>query len=162
MDWRRLIQKGKEAFEKYRLFVLLLLAGVLLLSFPGKQESQSQNPEPVETAESDLADDLSRLLSQMEGAGKVRVLLTEAVGAETLYQTDENSSSDALRLETVVVTDAARVQSGLIRQRNPPRYQGAVVLCQGAGSAAVRLAIVEAVADAAGLGYDKITVLKMK
>jgi hypothetical protein len=41
-------------------------------------------------------------------------------------------------------------------------YQGAVVLCQGAADAAVRLAVVEAVSKATGLGADKICVLKMK
>jgi stage III sporulation protein AG len=36
------------------------------------------------------------------------------------------------------------------------------VICQGAADPAVRLAVVEAVADATGLGADRISVLKMK
>jgi hypothetical protein len=39
---------------------------------------------------------------------------------------------------------------------------GAVIVCQGADKPVVRLAIVEAVADATGLSTDTITVLKMK
>ena len=43
-----------------------------------------------------------------------------------------------------------------------PVYQGAVVVCEGAERAAVRLAIVEAVSSLTGLGSDKISVIKMK
>jgi stage III sporulation protein AG len=65
-------------------------------------------------------------------------------------------------METVIITDAQRAQQGLVKQVNPPVYLGAVVVCQGADRASVRLAIVEAVANATGLGADKISVLKMK
>ena len=55
-----------------------------------------------------------------------------------------------------------RKQTGLVQQVNPPTYLGAVIVCQGADSASVRLAIVEAVGSVTGLSTDKITVLKMK
>ena len=96
----------------------------------------------------------------------MKVLLTEAAGEEVLYQTDEDidqsDQSRDVRRETVLVTDAQRSQNGLVRQVNPPQYQGAVILCQGAGSPSVKLSVVEAVSDATGLTYDRITVLKMK
>jgi len=49
-----------------------------------------------------------------------------------------------------------------VQQVNPPTYLGAVIVCQGADSASVRLAIVSAVGSVTGLSTDKITVLKMK
>ena len=61
-----------------------------------------------------------------------------------------------------MVTGSDRSEKGLVRQINPPEYLGAVVLCQGADNAAVKLAIVEAVSKATGLSTDRITVLKMK
>ena len=61
-----------------------------------------------------------------------------------------------------MLTDSHRDQVGLVRQTIPPIYQGAIILCQGADSAAVRLAIIQAVAGATGLTSDRITVLKMK
>lgn len=48
-----------------------------------------------------------------------------------------------------------------MQQRNPV-YQGALIVCSGAGSASVRLAVVDAVADLTGLGADQISVIKMK
>ena len=62
----------------------------------------------------------------------------------------------------MIVSDSARAESGLVQQILPPTYQGAVILCQGADSAAVRLALIEAVSNATGLSSDRISVLKMK
>ena len=53
-------------------------------------------------------------------------------------------------------------ESGLVQRVDPPKYLGAVIVCQGADKAAVKLAIVEAVSKATGLGADQISVLKMK
>ena len=82
-----------------------------------------------------------------------------------MYQTDEKhrvSSDDSdEEINTVTVSGADRREDGLIRQVNPPTYKGAIVVCQGADNGAVRLAIVEAVSRATGLGADKISVLKM-
>ena len=41
-------------------------------------------------------------------------------------------------------------------------YQGAVVVCQGAGDSGVHLAVVQAVSVLTGLGSDKITVVQWK
>lgn len=126
------------------------------------QESSNRQSEETE----DLQQKLSNLLSQMAGAGRVKVLLTEATGEQIFYQEDRDTSaggqSQTTRTDTVIVTDDTHTQEGLIRQVNPPTYLGAVVLCQGADQPSVRLAITEAVANATGLGYHKITVLKMK
>lgn len=168
MDRNTMILRLKQFFQTYRYPVLILLLGICLMLYPGKQDTDlsSDIPIPEKIAEPTLEEKLSDLLSQLQGAGRVRVLLTQATGEETIFQTNQQLSSDANscseRSETVIVSDNARMQSGIIRQRNPPTYLGAVVLSQGADRAAVRLAIVEAVSNAVGLSYDKITVLKMK
>ena len=147
----------------------VLLAGLVLMLLPSgeqKQEAAVLFSESTPEQERDLQASLGQILSMIEGAGKVQVLLTEATGQRTHYQTDEDistgeSSSDT-RKETVLITNGSRAESGLVRQVDPPVYQGAIVICQGADSAAVRLAIVEAVANATGLSSNRISVLKMK
>ena len=71
-------------------------------------------------------------------------------------------TGSTIRKETVILTDSERNQQPLVQQVLPPQYLGAVIVCQGAENAAVRLAVVEAVRNATGLGADKISVLKMK
>lgn len=162
MDW----VAGKEAFlesvRKYRYVLLAALLGIFLMLLPGKEPAPSAAaPEPVQTAP-DLAQSLSRLLSSLEGAGKVEVLLTQKEGERTLYQTDELRNAGDIRQDTVLVTTENRAQTGLVQQVYPPVYRGAVVLCQGADRPQVRLAVMEAVKSATGLSSDRITVLKMK
>ena len=49
-----------------------------------------------------------------------------------------------------------------MQQKLSPVYQGAIILCQGADSPSVRLAITQAVSKVTGLPTDRIAVLKMK
>lgn len=165
MDRMNIRSRLTELFKKYRYAVMIVLLGVVLMCLPSRRENtvepvtESTKAEDVQTG---LEESLSAILSQIKGAGKVEVLLTEAVGAETLYQSDSDTVTDSQRLDTVIISDGNRAQSGLIRQINPPSYQGAIVVCQGADSSAVKLAIVDAVSSVTGLGADRITVLKMK
>lgn len=170
MDWVSIRDRAWEFLKKYRYVALVLLAGLILMLLPeggeDRKEEQSQTVELQETQPTCLQDSLEDILSQIEGAGKVRVLLTEAAGERTVYQTDEDISTNAetssVRRETVILSGSDRAENGLVQQVNPPTYLGAIVVCQGADRAAIRLAVVEAVANATGLTSDKITVLKMK
>lgn len=155
--------------KKYRYVALVLLVGLFLMMLPevgDKETAQPVETKPAQTTEQDTAKQLSEILSQIQGAGKVEVMLTEASGAKTIYQTDEddvsNTDSTSKRKTTITVTDADRNESGLIQQVDPPVYLGAIIVCQGADSPTVRLAIVEAVSAVTGLGADRISILKMK
>ena len=60
-----------------------------------------------------------------------------------------------------MITDENRTQTGLVQQSIPPTYRGAIVVCQGADSPAVCLAVKEAVSKVTGLDTSQISVLKM-
>ena len=157
-------QELRTALKKYRLAVMVLLAGIGLMLLPtGQKESPSVLPAEPEIS---LQASLEAILGQIEGAGRVQVLLTEKSGAETVYQMNEDRAAgddrEDTRREAVLISDGSREKTGLVRKVNRPTYQGAVVVCQGADSAAVRLAIAQAVKSATGLTVDCISVLKMK
>lgn len=167
MDWIALREKAADLLKKYRYALLVLLLGLALMLLPGKREDGGTEHTEVSTVleQTDISEQLARILSRIQGAGEVEVMLTVAAGEQTVYQTDEDITGGvdgSSRSDTVIITDAERTQSGLISQVNPPKYQGAIIVCQGAESPAVRLAIVEAVSRVTGLGADRISVLKMK
>lgn len=162
MDFLAFREKAGPFLKQYRYVVLLLMLGVLLMLLPKKQETEPEAPVSVPESVDSLEDDLARILTRIRGAGRVEVLLTEYAGTETLYQTDADRTADSLREDTVVVSDRERAESGLVRQVIPPRYMGAVVVCQGGDNPAVKLAILEAVSRATGLKTNQISVLKMK
>lgn len=155
-------QRINALLGKYKYPVLILLVGIGLMLLPsGKTEPAALPSESAPAVES-LEARLETLLTQIDGAGQVRVLLTEERGREYLFQTDSDIRTDSRSDDTVLVEDGSDAESGLIRQTLEPKYRGAVVLCQGADSPGVKLAIVEAVRCVTGLGADAISVLKMK
>ena len=168
MELTVLKKKIRNYVGKYKYAALILLIGLILMLIPSGKDAAMPVQQAVEQPKEIVSEEtrLEEILMQIEGAGKVRVMLTQASGAETVYQTDEDSSRDhdsvSQRRDTVTVTDHDRIQTGLIRQVNPPIYLGAVVVCQGADRAAVKLAVTEAVSKVTNLGADQITVLKMK
>ena len=154
MDKHKLIA----LISKYRYVLIVVAVGLILMLLPG---GDSQEPEPVQQlqeAEPDLESQLAGILSKIQGAGKVEVMLTVSYGQETCYQTDQRGED----FTTVTVTDSSRNEQGLIRQVNPPVYLGAIIVCQGGDDPSVRLAIVESVSKVTGLGADRISVMKMK
>lgn len=153
--------------KRHRYALIIVIVGIVLMLIPSGSETQTQTQTVQEQSPTytDLTQQLSAILSQVEGAGRVEVMLTVATGETTVYQYDidvTNGETGSTRQETVIITDSARGQSGLTQRIDPPRYQGAVIVCEGADSASVRLSIVEAVSKLTGLGTDRISVLKMK
>jgi len=145
--------------KKYQYVFIILLIGISLMLLPQKEEP----PTILPSEENDLPDlevELSAILSQIAGVGKAEVLLTETSGSNTIYQTD--AAQNQSKLDTVIITDRNREETGLVKQVLPPVYRGALIVCQGADSAGVRLSVVEAVKSVTGLSSDCITVLKMK
>ena len=167
MDFKGLTSKITGIVSKYKYAVLILLIGIALLLIPHRNDPEV-NITSAEQTNAQMLDtsDLTEILESIQGAGKVNVLLSLASGEETKYQmdTDSNQGSDStiIRHETVIVTDADRGESALVNQVNPPKYLGAIVVCEGADSASVKLAITQAVAKITGLGTDNICVLKME
>lgn len=158
------MESGKEHFitfiRKYQYILLVVLIGVLLMLIPPKPDGPAVISPAEEIEEPDLEAELALILTQIVGVGKAEVLLTESSGSKTIYQTD--LAQNQMNVDTVIVMDGNRQETGLVKQVLPPVYKGAVVVCEGAGSASVQLSVVDAVKSVTGLSSDCITVLKMK
>lgn len=165
MDIKKITDLVKSVVIKYKYAAIVLLVGIALLVLPQRNVTESEAPEepmqPV-TNQHLKQETLAEILQTIDGAGKVQVLLSVAQGEETRYQTDSDTNGETIKIETVVLSDSQRGEYGLIRQVNPPVYLGAIVVCQGADSPAVKLAVTQAVTKITGLGADNVCVLKMK
>ena len=167
MDISAFGKKASQWLNKYKYIMLVLMIGLGLMLLPGKSEKESvSQSQTIPAQEQSLHHQLAEILSTVDGAGKVEVLLTQKAGEETIYQTNsnltENGDNHTSQITTVMISTSDKSETGLVRQILPPVYLGAVVVCKGADSPSVRLAIVSAVSNATGLGADQITVLKMK
>ena len=169
MDIKKLQTSVGDFFQKYKYAALIVLIGIALMLIPTQKTKTAEKSDAIisnEYEEERIQEELETILSHIEGAGTVKVMLKELSGSETIYQTNEDvSTSDAsttTKVQIITITDAERNETGLVKQINPPKYQGAVILCQGADDPKVKLAVTDAVSKITGLGADKIAVLKMK
>ena len=122
--------------KKYKYVALVVLVGVVLMLLPSGKGEQQDTVEPVNVSEGySLAENRSDSLRDTE-ARQERDVVTLNRGSG---------------YEDVVVTE-----------QTYPVYQGAVIVCQGAGDSGVHLAVVQAVSVLTGLGSDKITVAQWK
>lgn len=167
----RFIQLSK-LWKKYKYALLIVLAGVVLMLLPtGRKTSQRQ-----QTLLSDSGDTFSlaeterkmeEILGQIEGVGKLRVMLTLSAGTQLQLASDTDKTRDGAsdarsRQETVTLNRGSGYQEVIVTRQYYPVYRGAVVVCQGAENSAVRLAVTEAVSALTGLSADKISVVKWK
>lgn len=162
----------KKLFQRFKIPILFLALGLLLLSLP-KSARKSEAPSsqtPAVNAQEETSEQmherLAQVLSAIDGVGRVELMLSMAKSEETVYQTDIRRTGGDTgyteELTTVFSSASGSQKEPLITITKNPVYRGAVVVCDGADSAAVRLAIVNAVSSLTGLGSDKITVVKMK
>lgn len=156
--------------KKYAPVLLVGLIGVVLLLWPKSQtEAQQGKADGDENTAFTLSQterQLQTLLSGIDGAGRVELMLSLETGEQTIYQQDYRRTADDSG-QTEQTTTVFTAQSGssklpLVCKTQLPVYRGAVVVCEGAERASVRLAIIEAVGALTGLRSDRITVVKMK
>lgn len=157
--------------KKYRYVALVVLAGVVLMLLPsGKGEQQTVSDQPVNVSEvyslAETEKRLEQLLGRIRGVGQVQVMLTLKSGSS--LQLAENRSTSLRDTENRQDRDVVTLNRGsgyedvVVTEQTYPVYQGAVVVCQGAGDSSVNLAVIQAVSVLTGLGSDKITVVQWK
>lgn len=171
------IRKIVAAARRNTPVLLVVAVGLLLLLLPksggaAKKTSDSQANGSVAAFSVEAQEQrLAGILAQVEGAGKVAVLLSVQGTGEKIYAVDTQtkSSSDASggseqsgTSEYVTVRTGSSTEAPVTVQTVYPDYLGAVVAAQGADQSSVRLALTEAVSAATGLGTDKIIIVKMK
>ncbi|NCE64296.1 stage III sporulation protein AG [Pseudoflavonifractor sp. 524-17] len=170
MDLTKLGERLQGLLGKYRYVLLVIAAGVILLLLPsgeGRMPAQSAAPSQDRTAEvSAMEDRLEEVLSQIEGAGRVQVVLTLQAGPRQIWarDTSQEEGEDTYRQEEtlVVVSRGSGQEETIPVQQISPQFRGALVVCSGGDDPAVRLSLVEAVSALTGLGSDKISICKGK
>lgn len=172
--------------KKYRYPILILLVGIFLAIWPfGKKSMQApavRNSEQLSASGDTKAvlnqgdyckqteEELCRILSQIDGAGKVRVMLTLHAGTETVYQmniqeqsqTEDSTFSAASNKETVILSRGSSYNEPAVVKERYPVFRGALIVSEGGGNASVRYELSKAVSALLGIGTDQITVVKMK
>ena len=176
MNAGALAHRLQELLQKYRWAVLILTAGAALMLLTPKQEAPV--PEPTEQSPAATEPDycgeterrLARILSEIDGAGEVEVMLTLKSGPAKFYQTDVETRSgvsgdrtEAERSEkTVLFSNGSAYNEPALVRTDCPSFLGALIVAPGAEDPAVQYALIQAVSSLLGLGTDQITVVRRR
>ena len=139
--------------------VLALAAGCLLLLLPTGSGAQPAQEQPVQES-FDLEEferHLEQILSQIDGAGEVRVVLSVHAGTRQILAQDSKQDTAGHSNQTVTVGGSAD-EAVVPVQTVAPVFRGALVVSPGAKDPKVQLELTKAVCVLTGLGSDCVCV----
>ncbi|MGI6017896.1 MAG: stage III sporulation protein AG [Marvinbryantia sp.] len=183
--------KGIRKDQWLVVFLAGILAAVIALPIKGDEKSSpdtiflENSTEETRLRKEDSAQTIAELearleeiLSQMDGAGQVRVMISGRDNGEKIVEKDAplqqsnvqeegegsaRTSSDETKEETTVyVRDADGGETPYVRQELSPNITGVLVLAEGGDNAVVEKNITDAVKALFGLEAHKIKVMKMQ
>jgi len=156
------------------------LSNILISSEPQEFHEEAAIPQPLSDFlyERALEERLEEFFSLVEGAGRVRVMVSPLAGRETVFAVDVNESRSYSKEEdsqggsretrqhtsqeqTVMVTDRAGTDRPLVLREVEPRIEGIVIIAEGGDSPFVRDALTRAARAVLGLDAHLIQVLTM-
>lgn len=155
--------------------VILLLYGVVREAKKKKEDGGQSSVNVVEIT-ADAAAELSEILSQIKGAGKVKVLITYDGSPETVYAYDtatntvvreDNSGGSTIVTTTTEETSVPvfvtvdGVKKPLVTKELSPKIKGVVIVAEGASDIGVRLQLMRAAAAALDIKENIIEIFIM-
>lgn len=155
--------------------LILGIIGVVLIIISEfvTEKPKSQEKEQVQSSffdyESDIENRLCDIISQINGAGRVKVMVTLKSGEEKKYaynemfqaKNDENSSDSKTENEYVVI-DGEKGDECVLLKTEFPEIQGVIVVCDGGDNSVIKNEITNAVSALLNISTNNISVIKMK
>lgn len=169
-EGKRKLTAPLAALNKYKYVLLVAVLGAVLLLWPSERKTNAEalpDGGALPAAGTDVAETekaMEEILGKISGVGRVDVMLTLHSGGERVLAQDTSlrysgpvQSPDSYERSSQPVTGSGGV---VVTQEKYPQYRGALVVCEGGGSDAVRLQVIAAVSALTGLGSDRIAVVK--
>lgn len=173
--------KGKET-----MIVLILIGAVLaVMAIPTeKEEKEDVITTPVrqetekeynrEAYEEELEERLEDILSQMEGVGKVQVMITLQSSTREVVEKDYSiqqsrdedniadvNQSNTSKEENTVYSETDEGSIPYVVQEIYPKVEGVLVVAEGGDNSYVNIAIIEAIQALFDVDIHKIKIVKM-
>ncbi len=162
-----------------KLFVLTGIIGIMLIFISEQPENKPTELKEtsLESYRINLQNELSTLLSRIEGAGEVQVMITLESGEENIYawqeKTSDNQQSVSAQVNNqtsqnstyenrIVTVGSGSDKQALIEKTMEPVVQGVVVVCKGADNIKTVSDITNAVSVVLNISSNRICVIKMQ
>ena len=172
--------EGGQHGKKNKVLIIVIIIAILVLAFGNFGGENKNSQKTVTEKESSLqiedyiAENESRLekiLTAVQGAGRVKVMITVSEKSEKVVATDkksqtkqevekENSVRDSVQESTTVIYGSGTEEKPFVVKEKLPAISGVVVAATGAGDEGVKLELYEAVKALYGLSGHRIKIVK--
>lgn len=167
-----IISKFRLKIKQDKKLLMIIIAGfigifLIFLSGTGqdKKENTENTAEKIQTAEERMAKELEELIKTVEGAGKVKVMITVDSLEERIVAVNENNKAEDDSYENMqeyVIIENSGKQDGLTLKIITPVIRGVGITCEGASSNVVKQEITMLVSATLGIPQNRIQVTKMQ
>lgn len=147
---------------------LLMIILILVSDFKGEEKKERSDADvnvlsftSAELYADETEKRLCETLTEIEGVGKTKVMLTITSTEEYVYA--ESVKSGASQTEnSYVIIDKGSKKEALVKRVNNPAISGVVIVCEGGDDPKVCERIYKAVSTALNIPTNKIYVAEMK
>ena len=158
------------------LLVIIVILAIYFASSGGPADDISEQPTSAVIVSDDIEMRLKQTLSNIEGAGRVEVMITYESSSEivpaisidtqktTTTDTNESGGSTTNTENTqsdIVTINGSNGSTALVLRENSPEVKGVLIIAQGADDIGVKICLLNAVKTILNVSADKVDVYKM-
>lgn len=171
--------------DKYKKIIIIAgLIGIVLIFLSGffkespKSKEKVIEPSTTEQYAKQLENSLTNIVSNINGAGESKVLVTVENSTETVYatagkknteasedkingETTKRKESDDSEVQYITIKDSDGTEKALAITEIQPTVKGVVVVCSGGDDPIVQKRIVNAITTALNITSKRVCVTKL-
>lgn len=150
--------------KKTLLIVVFAIVGMLMIVFSGDYSADKEysETESVDNIASNYEEKLEKLISEIEGVGKVSVMITYESGEENVFASDKDESfrnGEQKFKNDYIIIDGENGETGLKIKSIYPEIKGVAVVCSGAHDSVIRERIISVVSALFDINTKNISVV---
>ena len=151
--------------KKITVLIVIGLVSIILLTvseFISKSDvkEKEENTEVCNYSE-EVETKLTKLISEIDGAGNTSVMVTLESGVESVYAINKKYN-DSLPENEYVVIDTGSKKGGLLLKITAPKIRGVAIVCEGGDSIYVKEKITDTVTAVLDISSNRVSITKMR
>ncbi len=178
------IKKLKEIFglsNKTLVLLLLCVIGASMILFGNIIKTDVNQPKseaPFEKTNEEynsayvnkLKEELSLLISQIDGVGNVNIAITLEAGVSYEYASERNYSDDSendgeryrkSEESSLIIIESENGEAPVLLKKTEPAVMGVAVVCEGGDNPRIIEKVTETISVLCGIGSNRVSVSKM-
>jgi len=173
----------KKIINNKKIVFIFAIFGISLIILPNIfVKNEKKNELSIESSQNfvkNVQNDLEKMISEIEGAGKTMVLVTLETSEELVYAIEKKQKNETIKDASIDGTstlkkeiddsekryittkDSNGNEKPLILRKIEPKIRGAVISCKGAKNKNVRENVIKTVTTALNISSDKVYVTQI-